>query len=352
MTLVLARPAPLEVEVEVEVGTTLSVSVIICAYTLDRWADIIRAVESVQKQRATVDEVVVVIDHNPDLLDRARGRWPHARPTTDEAAGPEVVVVASTGMRGLSGARNTGLGVARSQIVAFLDDDARAEDSWIERLLPAYENPDVVACGGAAVPALTGPRPGWWPVEFDWIVGCSYLGLPTSPSVVRNLIGANMSARRQALLAIGGFGEGIGRVGSRPVGCEETDLFIRLVERWPAARVVYDPAARVHHTVPADRLSWTYFRARCLAEGLSKAQVAARVGSERALASERSYVRGVLPRGVATAMRGAVRGDPLAGRRALAIGAGLAMTTAGYVRARYLGRGAVRSMTRSRVVAA
>ena len=161
-----------------------------------------------------------------------------------------------------------------------------------------------------------------------------------------------MSARRQAVLGIGGFGEGIGRVGSRPVGCEETDLFIRLVERWPAARVVYEPAARVHHTVPADRLSWRYFRARCFAEGLSKAQVAARVGSERALASERTYVRAVLPRGVATAVLGAVRGDSLAGRRALAIGAGLAMTTAGYVRGRLTGSGRVSVRRPGRRVAA
>ncbi|MEA2703699.1 MAG: glucosyl-dolichyl phosphate glucuronosyltransferase, partial [Actinomycetota bacterium] len=202
------------------------VGVVICAYTLERWDDLQQAVESVVAQRVPVDEVVVVIDHNPELLDRALARWPHPGTTAGaradgEMADPEVLVVPSTGRRGLSGARNTGLGVARSEILAFLDDDARAEECWIERLLPAYLDPDVVACGGAAMPALDSPRPGWWPVEFDWIVGCSYLGLPTSQAVVRNLIGVNMSVRRQAALDIGGFGEGIGRVGSRPVGCEE-----------------------------------------------------------------------------------------------------------------------------------
>jgi hypothetical protein len=159
-----------------------------------------------------------------------------------------------------------------------------------------------------------------------------------------------MSVRQAAALGVGGFAEHMGRVGSRPAGCEETDLFIRLVERWPDARVVYEPAARVHHTVPADRLSWRYFHARCFAEGLSKAQVAARVGRERALASERSYVRSVLPRGVATAVVGAVRGESLAGRRAMAIGAGLAMTTAGYARGRIWGqmrRGSASALSRA-----
>src|SRR5205085_8257252 len=131
--------------------------------------------------------------------------------------------------------------------------------------------------------------------EFDCVVGCSSVGLPAPPAAVRNLIGANMSARRDAVLAVGGFGEGIGRVGTRPTGCEETDLYIRLGQRWPGARVVYGPDARVHHAVPAGRLSWRYFRARCFAEGLSKAQVAGRVGRERALASERAYVLKVLP---------------------------------------------------------
>jgi hypothetical protein len=171
---------------------------------------------------------------------------------------------------------------------------------------------------------LDGDRPAWWSVEFDWIVGCSYTGLPTERADVRNVIGANMSARRDAVVAVGGFPEGIGRIGSRPVGCEETDLYIRLTQHQPGARVVYEPAAVVHHFVPASRLSWRYFRSRCLAEGLSKAQVAARVGSERALASERSYTLKVLPRGVVRGLRDGAPG------RSLAIAAGLALTTFGY----------------------
>jgi len=328
-----------------------SVSVVLCAYTLDRWVDLQQAVGSVLSQRVPVHEVVVVIDHNVELLDRARVRWPRSEAAADEQGGPEVIVVASTGGRGLSGARNTGVGVACAEIVAFLDDDARAEVCWIERLLAPYRDPRVVACGGAAVPALSQPRPGWWPVEFDWVVGCSYLGLPTSQAAVRNLIGANMSVRREAVIGVGGFVEGIGRVGTRPVGCEETDLCIRLAERWPGVRVVYEPAARVHHTVPAARLSWRYFRARCFAEGLSKALVAARVGSDRALMAERSYVLKVLPRGVARALLGTVRGESLAGRRALAIAGGLAITTAGYARGRLLGSDLVPVAARSRVAA-
>ncbi|HEX3542172.1 MAG TPA: glycosyltransferase family 2 protein [Acidimicrobiales bacterium] len=305
----------------------LALSVVICAYTLDRWPQLQDAVTSVRDQLRPVDEIIVVIDHNDDLLRRAAQL---AAP----GLAPQVRVVASAGQRGLSGARNTGVAMAGSPIVAFLDDDARADATWSDRLLGPYADPRVVACGGAAEPVLHGPRPGWWPREFDWVVGCSYIGLPHDRAQVRNLIGANMSARRSAMVSVGGFGEGIGRVGARPLGCEETDLFIRMTQRWPEARIVYEPEARVHHAVPAARLSWSYFRSRCFAEGLSKAQVAARVGRVDALASERRYVLRVLPLGVGRGVADAWRGDGKALRRSLAITAGLALTTAGYAAGR------------------
>ncbi len=296
----------------------MKASVVVCAFDVGRWAHTVDAVESVLAQDVPAEEVVLVIDHNSELLERARAMWPD----------PPVRVIASWGARGLSGARNTGVAVTSSEIVAFLDDDAVAEPTWLGRLLAPYADGDVVACGGAVLPTLAGRRPGWWPAEFDWIVGCSYVGLPTERADVRNVIGANMSARRDAVVAVGGFPEGIGRVGSRPVGCEETYLSIRLTQHRPRARVVYEPAAVVHHWVPASRLSWRYFRSRCLAEGLSKALVASGVGTERALASERAYAWKVLPRGI---VRGVLAGAP---RRSLAIAAGLALTTAGYTRGR------------------
>ncbi len=300
----------------------LDVSVVVCAYTTERWSDLQRAVGSVLDQRAPVRDVIVVVDHNPDLLHRARTEW-----EADES----VTVVPSTGTRGLSGARNTGVALARAGIVAFLDDDARADPDWIERLVAPYEDPQVVASGGSASAALLAPRPAWWPKEFEWVVGCSYVGLPTSRGQVRNLIGANMSVRRSALVGVGGFDEALGRIGNRPLGCEETDLCIRLAKRDPDVRIVYEPAARVSHTVRPERLRWRYFARRCFAEGLSKAAVAARVGRTRALESERAYALSVLPRGVARALAAAIRGERGALGRALAINCGLAVTTAGYV---------------------
>ena len=53
-----------------------TVSVVIAAYTMERWDDLRRAVESVQAQTIGVLETIVVVDHHPDLLARARAASP------------------------------------------------------------------------------------------------------------------------------------------------------------------------------------------------------------------------------------------------------------------------------------
>jgi hypothetical protein len=140
-----------------------------------------------------------------------------------------------------------------------------------------------------------------------------------------------MSLRREIFTLVGGFRAGIGRVGSRPVGCEETELCIRARQRLPRARFVFEPGARVTHAVPPSRSTWAYFRSRCFAEGLSKAQVAAAHGRRDGLASERTYAFQTLPRGIVQGFADALGGDASGLARSAAIVAGLASTASGYL---------------------
>jgi GT2 family glycosyltransferase len=293
-------------------------SVVICAYTDARWATLTAGVTALDAQTTPPREVILSIDHNDDLAQRARKAFPQA------------LVVANDEKPGLSGARNTGVRHASGKIVVFLDDDARPEPDWLETLIAAFDDPGVVGAGGVALPDWpNGARPAWLPSEMYWVIGCSYTGLPTRPAPVRNPIGANMAFRGPALRAVGGFVTGIGRVGATPLGCEETEIAIRVREA-TGGTVLHIPEARVFHSVTAARVTWRYFLARCWAEGLSKALVARHVGSERALASERIYATRVLPRGVGRGVRDLLAGDLAGLARALAIVAGLAVTTAGY----------------------
>jgi glucosyl-dolichyl phosphate glucuronosyltransferase len=300
----------------------LTFSVVLCAYTLDRWADIERAVGSLRQQTRRPDEILLVSDHNPDLLARAT------------AAFPDVRCVANAGARGLSDARNTGIRSARGDVVAFLDDDAAAAPDWAEHLLDAYRDRDVIGVGGWVRPAWRAPRPAWLPDEFLWVLGCSYTGLPRSRAPIRNPIGANMSFRRTLFDAVGGFDTGTGRVGGDAAGCEETEFSIRACQVTPGSRIVLEPAAVCDHAVPPDRLTRRYFRRRCAAEGRSKAVVSALSGPHAALSSESVYVRRTLPAGVLRGLRDAVTGDPGGAARAWTIVEGTTVTAVSYLLAR------------------
>jgi GT2 family glycosyltransferase len=294
--------------------------VVICAYSLDRWPDLREAITSVQRQTVKPYETIVVIDHNDDLLALLRQAFPN------------IMTLPNQGAQGLSGARNTGVAAAGGEIVAFLDDDARADATWLEHVCEHYLQDDVLGVGGAVLPDWAGGRkPSWFPVEFLWVVGCSYRGQPTTLQPVRNLIGANMSYRLDALRTAGPFREGIGRVGLRPMGCEETELGIRVLNAFPGDQVLYDPAAIVWHRVPRSRMGPRYFLQRCYAEGLSKALVVQLVGQQSGLSSERAYTLRVLPRGVLAGLRAGITGHIGGFGRAAAIITGLAATTLGYV---------------------
>jgi glycosyltransferase involved in cell wall biosynthesis len=298
--------------------TVADVSVVICTHSEWRWEWLLDAIESVQKQHVAPRELVIVVDHNAALLTRVR------------AAISGVIAVENRQQPGLSGARNSGVAAASSEIVAFLDDDETADPDWLLWLCQGYSDRRVLGVGGAVLPQWAASRPSWFPSEFDWVVGCSYRGMPETVAPVRNLLGGNMSFRRTVFAQIGGFTLGLGRTASRPMGCEETEFCIRLLQRRPEAVLLYDDRPVVRARVPVSRTSWGYFSARCYAEGLSKACVTQRVGTADGLATERRYVLRTLPMGVAEGLRDAARRDSTGLSRAGAIVSGAMVTTGGY----------------------
>jgi glycosyltransferase involved in cell wall biosynthesis len=298
---------------------TSDISVVLCAYTAERWDDLVAAVNSIQEQSLAAKEIVVVIDNNAELLARVREEM------------RDIVAIGNDGPRGAGEARNRGVGAATGAFVGFLDDDAVAAPDWIKLAKHAFRNAKVIGAGGRIEPSWDGGRPRWMAEEFYWTVGCTYPGLPTSEAPVRNLIATNMFVRREAFLELGGFRAGFGKTGTRS-GTEETDLCIRAGQKWPESVWLYDPAISVSHRVPRTRSSLKYFVSRCYDEGLAKASIVKFVGWQDGLSAERVYTSRTLPKGFCRGLASVVEDlDVLGPVRSASIVVGLAATAAGYV---------------------
>jgi GT2 family glycosyltransferase len=305
-------------------NNTSTISVIICAYTLDRWKDICEAVQSVRNQVLPPHEIIIVVDYNSKLLRRAKTEF------------PDLLVVANREARGLSGGRNTGIAISSGSLVAFLDDDAVADPHWLSLLAEHCQRPNVLGATASVAPLWIGERPGWLPEEFLWTVGCSYRGLPTTPREVRNVFGSAMLFKRQIFQRAGSFTADLGRQDtSIPLSCEDTELCIRAKTVFPEGRFMLEPSSIVWHKVPSSRLTWAYFRSRCYAEGVSKAYLAVLFRGRDVLATERHYALRALSHGIAHGFADfAFRLQPDGLKRSTAILLGLASATAGYLVAR------------------
>ncbi|MGA9374750.1 MAG: glycosyltransferase family 2 protein [Mycobacterium sp.] len=270
----------------------LTASVVIPAFTFDRWDNIVRAVDAVQGQTRPPVELILSIDRNPDLFAACNRRWGAEDlrvpvrvienqsswvPTVETEANSDGVA------RGYGGgsARNEGAALAQGDVIVTFDDDAWPEPDCLEFLLAPYDDPDVVAVGGRPVPQYQTGRPRWFPDTFDWIFGCAYHGLPVELAPTPRLIGANMSVRATAFRELGGF---------RAVDFDDLDICTRLAHEFPDAALMYEPRAVAHHYVPAKRVGWRYFWTRSFLVNRDKVAAFASMGDAASLSPEFRFV--------------------------------------------------------------
>lgn len=245
---------------------TPRLTVVVCS--LNGAARIGRCLSSLQQQtiRASI-EVIVVDDGSTDN-------------TSLVADTNAVTVIRHDTNRGVSAGRNSGLRAASAPVVAFLDDDCEPGPKWAERILSGYSK-DVIGVGGSIQQyADNGYLYDYLcrhnrhtPLSLDLAVSEKipyrfYLYLKRQWTTPRPAIqqdvyafpGANMSFLRSAIMAVGGFDEAF-RFGS-----EEEDLCRRLLEAFPAGRLVFIPDALVLHHFEAS-LRTTLGRNRAYGRG-------------------------------------------------------------------------------------
>lgn len=292
------------------------VSVIIPAYSLDRWELTCLAISSVLDQTVLPGEILVCIDHNPELFERFRAHIGKLESSVTVRA------IESKYKGHQAASRTTGVEIATGEYLVFLDDDASADSNWLQVMLDALDRPGVIAVGGAPLPIYSKPRPVWFPFEFDWIFGCSYAGLPTTAQPVLHLIGTTIAARRNDLKAIDGFHFDV---------FEDLDMCHRLLQLSPKSILLYEPAAIVRHYVHEDRLSWSYFWRRVFWVNRVKVTVMRTLGDGANLTAERRFVRQALLRGTVRGLRESFGGDATGILRSGATIIGISLAALGYL---------------------
>lgn len=297
----------------------LTVQIVIPCFTEKRWGHTLEAIRSAYEQTYK-STVVVAVDHNQTLLARLNAE-----------VSSEITVVANRFTKGASGARNTGALVGTADLIAFLDDDAVAEPTWIEQLVYGLtEESSAVGAGGTIVPAWETSCPKWYPKEFSWVIGATAAVSTNGPSVVRNVWSCNMIVKREFFVAAGAFRAGFGKV-NEAAEPEDTELCLRMASLTPDATWLFIPNAIVKHVVPAERATWWYFVSRCWAEGRGKAALASVADSgAMTLTDEMAFIGKVLPRGMYLNFRAVLGGDVLGLGRAAAIVAGVLSAGMGF----------------------
>ncbi len=139
----------------------------------------------------------------------------------------------------ISAARNLGASLAGGDILAYIDDDAVPEPTWLTHLVFPMQEPDCAATTGTVL-GRNGISVQWanrW-VDAQGGAHPSSSGLMPEGMAVK-LEGTNMAVRREVLDRLGGFDEAFSFF------LDETDLGWRLKEAGFTA--CFAPLATVHH---------------------------------------------------------------------------------------------------------
>ena len=239
-----ADPRDAAQSVPVKTPERVSASVVIC--TRDRPDDIARCLASLPLQTRRADEVIVVDNASRD--DRTR---------------QAVIAAGATYVReerpGLDYARNTGVTTATGDLILFTDDDVLLDPCWIERMVAAFDSPEVGAVTGLVLPAELAAD-SQFVFERFWGFNHGYSRRDVTAAQFDRIrgralfhawdlgAGASMAFRRSVFAQIGLFDE---RLGAGRSGCsDDSEYWYRLLHHGWTCR--YEPSIVGYHYHRAD----------------------------------------------------------------------------------------------------
>lgn len=160
----------------------------------------------------------------------------------------------------VSSGRNIGINLSRSNLILFIDDDAKASEFWISEYIKLFNNnKNIVIAGGPmfGLPEINLPE---WLSEKNY----SYLGNLDHNIESKfvnvfehHLASCNLAVRKEIFNEIGSFKEELGYYNNRILSVEDADFLFRAQEKYPNG-VFYLKEAYVYHYVPKYRLTKNY----------------------------------------------------------------------------------------------
>jgi cellulose synthase/poly-beta-1,6-N-acetylglucosamine synthase-like glycosyltransferase len=196
------------------------VSLYIPAYNAERFVN--ASVESILSQTFVPDEILVIDDGSHDATAEVVSRY------------KEIKLIRHDKNRGLAAARNTAVRAARNELVGSVDADCAAAPEWLEKLVPAFEDPKIAGAGGRLLEGFRDNLADRW--------RCVHMRMDRGEQRIRNpmfLHGCNGLYRKSALLGVGGYDEAMLTAG------DDADIGRRLSSAgW---ELLHEPEARVTH---------------------------------------------------------------------------------------------------------
>ena len=213
-------------------------SIVIC--TRDRPDFLARCLASLRHQTLCPNQVIVV-DNASKLA------------TTREVALAAGVDYVREERPGLDFARNAGARAANGEIVAYTDDDVQLHPRWLDRLVSAFDTPEVMAVTGLVLPAELETE-AQLHFETYWGFGRGYRRIDFSSVFFESDrmrgcpvweigAGANMAFRREVFEKVGLFDE---RLDVGAAGCSgDSEFWHRVLTHGGVCR--YEPSAVAYH---------------------------------------------------------------------------------------------------------
>lgn len=174
------------------------------------------------------------------------------------------------GQQGKSYALNTAIASTSGDLVGMIDDDEEIDREWFMRTAKAFEDEAVDFIGGPYVPRWGADPPAWLPERYRGVIGWVDAGnkvLPYDENYPGVLMGGNAVFRRGLFAQVGLYATNLGRTDKHLLSCEDEDMYQRLLAA--GARGCYLPDLVIHHYVPPERLTKSYYRRWCFWRGVS-----------------------------------------------------------------------------------